>query len=45
VVEKQRSVNEEEGGMGDLDDEIFCDNDNDEEMDMDMMMDDEIGGN
>jgi hypothetical protein len=42
VVEKQRSVNEEEGGMGDLDDEIFC---NDEEMDMDMMMDDEIGGN
>jgi hypothetical protein len=43
VVEKQRSVNE--GGMGDLDDEIFCDNDNDEEMDMDMMMDDEIGGN
>jgi hypothetical protein len=45
VVEKQRSVNEGGAGMGDLDDEIFCDNDNDEEMDMDMMMDDEIGGN
>ena len=45
MVEKQRSVNEEGTGMGDLDDEIFCDNDNDEEMDMDMMMDDEIGGN
>ena len=26
--------------MGDLDDEIFCDNDN--EMDMDMMMDDDM---
>jgi hypothetical protein len=43
VVEKQRSVNEG-GGMGDLYDEIFCDNDNEEEIDMDMMMDDEIGG-
>ncbi len=43
MVEKQRSVNE--GGMGDLDDEIFCDNDNEEMMDMDMMMDDEMGTN
>jgi hypothetical protein len=38
VVEKQRSVNE--GAMGDLDDEIFCDNDN--EMDMEMMMEDDM---
>lgn len=38
MVEKQRSVNE--GGMGDLDDEIFCDNDN--EMDMEMMMEDDM---
>ena len=39
MVEKQRSVNEG-GGMGDLDDEIFCDNDN--EMDMEMMMEDDM---
>ena len=38
MVEKKRSVNE--GGMGDLDDEIFCDNDN--EMDMEMMMEDDM---
>ena len=38
MIEKQRSLENEGGGMGDLDDEIFCDNDN--ELDMDMMMDD-----
>jgi hypothetical protein len=31
----------EEGGMGDLDDEIFCDNDN--EMDMEMMDEEDMG--
>lgn len=38
MIEKQRSLENEGGGMGDLDDEIFCDNDN--ELDMEMMMDD-----
>lgn len=37
-MEKQRSEHNNEGGMGDLDDEIFCDNDN--ELDMDMMLGD-----
>lgn len=38
MIEKQRSLENEGGGMGDLDDEIFCDNDN--ELDMEMMMED-----